>query len=100
MVSQWENIWYEASWKWDKYKRAVLVLKKNWTMILTASMTTKWNDNNFFYYDLDKNYFWKNSRIILSQIRSIDQKRFIEELWIISNNDLKNIKNKIKKSFI
>ena len=97
-VSLWKNIWYESNWKWQDFKRPVLILKRFWTMFLVVSMTTKWKINNF-YYKLNNNYFNKNSYIVLSQIKTIDSRRFIEKIWKISTNDFLDIKNKIKKLF-
>ncbi len=95
-IYNWKNIWYESNWKWDDFKRPVLVLKKVWSLFFVALMTTKWKDNSF-YYKLDKSYFWKDSFVSLSQVKIIDKKRFINEIWKISWNDFKNIKKELQK---
>jgi len=62
----WQNIWFESNWKWDNFKRPVLILKRIWTMFLIVSMTTKWIwKENKFYYKLWNKYFNKNSFITL-----------------------------------
>ncbi len=97
-ISLWKNIWYESNWKWNDFKRPVLIIKRIWTMFLIASMTIKWKKNKF-YHKIDNKYFNKDSYITLSQIKTIDSKRFIEKIWKISNEDYLDIKNKIKNLF-
>ena len=99
-ISMWQNIWFESNWKWDNFKRPVLILKRIWTMFLIVSMTTKWIwKENKFYYKLWNKYFNKNSFITLSQFKTIDKKRFIDKIWKINKEDFVEIKNKIKKLF-
>ncbi len=97
-ISIWKNIWFESNWKWEDFKRPVLILKRIWTMFLVVSMTTKWK-NNHFYYSLDEKYFNKASFITLSQFKTVDKKRFIEKIWKINESDFVEIKNRIKKLF-
>ncbi len=97
-ISIWKNIWFESYWKWENFKRPVLVLARIWTMFLVVSMTTKWKDNKF-YYKIDKNTFNRDSFITLSQIKSVDKKRFIIKIWKIEEQDFQKIKNRIKKLF-
>jgi len=95
-IYKWINIWFESNWKWDDFRRPVLVLKKVWSLFFVVSMTTKWKNDNKFYYKLDNSYFWFESFLILSQVRVVDKKRFLEYLWKISNNDFKIIKKEIQ----
>ena len=95
-VHNWINVWFETNGKWNDFKRPVLVLKKVWNVFFVAPMSTKWKDDNKFYYKLDDSYFNKPSYILLSQIKIIDKKRFFEEIWEISWEDFRNIKNKLK----
>lgn len=94
-IYNWINIGYESIWKWDKYERPVLVLKKLWQIYLCITMTTKWKDNNIFYYKLNNNYFNKKSYLTLSQWKCIDWKRFIKKIWELSHRDLFLIKKEI-----
>jgi hypothetical protein len=73
-----------------------LVIKKIWNMFFCISMTTKWKDNNKFYYKINDSYFNKSSYLVLSQIRSFDKKRFIEKIWKLSNKDFYEIKKELK----
>ncbi len=91
------NIWYESNGKWLDFKRPVLVIKKVWNLFFIVSMTTKWKKNNKFYYKLDKSYFWKNSYVVLSQVKIIDKRRFAEQIWKLSWIDFWKIKKELKK---
>ena len=97
-ISIWKNIWFESNWKWDDFKRPILVLKRLWTMFLIVSMTTKWKSNKF-YHKIDDKYFWKSSFITLSQFKTIDKKRFIEKIWKLEESEFLEIKNRIKQLF-
>jgi len=92
-----QNIWFESYWKWDDFKRPVLVLAKIWNMFLVATMTTKWKDDSPFYYKISDSHFWKPSYVTFSQIKTIDKKRFIEKIWKIDSEEFKEIKNKVRE---
>ena len=66
-------------------------LKKIWGLFFIVSMTTKWKKDNKYYYELNKSYFNKKSYIILSQVKSIDKKRFFEHIWTIKEDDFEYI---------
>ncbi len=95
-INIWKNLWFESNWKWENFKRPVLVIKRIWSLFLIASMTTKWKDNNY-YYKLDNKYFNKKSFITLSQIRVIDQKRFFQKIWTIDSKEFIQIKKEVKQ---
>ena len=95
-VNIWVNIWNESLWKWDTFKRAVLITKILWNMFLGFFMTTKWKDNNSFYLRISNKYFNKKSYIIKSQLKSLDKRRFIKKIWKLSNKDLFEIKKELK----
>ena len=61
-------------------------------------MTTKCKDNNYFYIKISDSYFNKKSYIIKSQLKSIDKKRFIEKMWILTKKDFYNIKKELIES--
>ena len=96
-ISMWINIWYESNWKWNEFKRPVLILSRIWNTFLVVSMTTKWKENNEFYFELDKKYFNRKSFLNLSQFKTIDKKRFIKKIWKFEENDFIEIKKRIKK---
>lgn len=95
-IHMWKNIWFESNGKSQTFKRPVLVLKIIWTMLFVVSMTTK-GKNNKFYYKIPYDYFQKDSYVTLSQIKTIDRKRFIEKVWKISVEDFLKVKKELKE---
>jgi hypothetical protein len=93
----WINVWNESLWKWDKFKRAVLIVKRLWNMYFCFSMTTQWKDDNIFYIRISDDYFDKKSYIIKSQLKSFDKRRFIKRIWKLSNKDFYEIKKELRK---
>jgi len=96
-INMWINIWSESLWKWNDFKRPVLIIKKIWSMFFWFSMTTKWKENNIFYLKIPDNYFTKESYIIKSQFKSLDRKRFIEKIGKLWNKDFYKIKKELQK---
>ena len=90
-INMWVNIWAEENWKKDDFRRPVLVLKKIWSLYLCVAMTTKWKDNNFFYHK-----YKEKSYIILSQVKTIDRKRFLDKIDIINKEEFAKITKKLK----
>ena len=86
----WVNIWNEENGK-TNFLRSMLVIKKIGNLFFTLPLTTKGKEN-YFYYRLNSVYFWFSSHLTLSQWRTIDKKRFIEKILIISKNEIKQIK--------
>lgn len=95
-VRLWVNVWFEEDWKWKDFKRPIIVVKKVWNLFCVLPMTTKGKESSF-YFTLSKDYFWKKSSIILSQIKVIDKSRFIEKLWKVKEVDFFLIKQKLKE---
>ena len=94
-VHLWVNIWFEEDGKWLDFKRPILVLAKTWNMFFVAPMTTKWKDSNF-YHQIPDSCFDKKSRIILSQCKTIDKSRFIEQIWVVDKDTFEITKQKIR----
>jgi len=94
-IKLWTNIWFKQNGKWW-YKRPVLILKRVWNMFLCAIMTTKGKIWSLFYHKIQSWNLNKDSYIILSQIRSIDKKRFIEKIWKVSKKEFEEIKKLLK----
>ncbi len=93
-VHLWVNVWFEQDGKGNDYKRPVIILKVVWSMYVILPMTTTWKDSAY-YFSLPYHYFNKPSWILLSQIRVIDRKRFIEKIWYISQDDFSLVKQKL-----
>jgi len=90
------NIWYESIWKWEDFERPVLIIKKIGSMFLCITMTTKWKDDNKFYFRINNSYFNKKSYLTLSQWKCIDNKRFIKKISRLSKSDLFEIIKRLK----
>lgn len=90
-IRLWENVWFEQSWKWEEFRRPVLVIKKIWNMFFCLPLTKWWKENRF-YYRLESIDFWIDSKVILSQWRALDKKRFFQFLWVISEEEFSEIK--------
>jgi len=90
-INMWINIWTEENWKKEDFRRPVLVLKKIWSLYLCIAMTTKWKENNYFYYKYKENSF-----IILSQTKSIDRKRFLDKIETMDKKNFENLTKKLK----
>ncbi|MDD3263079.1 MAG: type II toxin-antitoxin system PemK/MazF family toxin [Candidatus Absconditabacteria bacterium] len=90
------NVGYEQNGKTD-FKRAVLVIKKIGNIFLVIPMTTK-EKNNIYHYKL-KSFKGKISWLILSQLRTVDKKRFIKKIGEISAEEFKIIKKNLSKYY-
>lgn len=90
------NIGYEEEGKNENFERPVLVLRKfNRHLLWAVPLTTKIKPNNPFYYQ----YLFRNTKFsaILSQLRSISNKRLIRKIGRMPNDDYKKICEEIKK---
>jgi len=101
-TKMWINLGFEENGK-SEFLRPVLVLKKVWNLFFTVALTSKWKNNNFYYYKINNlilseknNKYINSSYCILSQVKVIDKKRFTQNIWIISEGDFKNIQKKLK----
>jgi mRNA-degrading endonuclease toxin of MazEF toxin-antitoxin module len=90
------NVGYEQDGK-SEFKRAVLVIKKLGNLFLILPMTTK-EKNNAYHYKLGT-FRGKLSRIILSQIKTVDRNRFIEKIGEISYGELRVIKKSLSSYY-
>ncbi|AHB41816.1 hypothetical protein P148_SR1C00001G1037 [candidate division SR1 bacterium RAAC1_SR1_1] len=90
------NVGYEQNGK-TEFKRAVLIIKKIGNIFLVIPMTTK-EKNNIYHYKLIS-FKGKVSWLILSQLRTVDKKRFIEKIGEISTEELKIIKKNLSKYY-
>lgn len=96
-VSLGMNIWSETDGKTD-YRRPVIVLKKVWSLYFCVPLTTKHKDN-IYHYHLGK-IAWKDSSILLSQVKVLDARRFINNIWRIDEQDLLQIKKLIQEMYL
>ena len=93
-TSIWVNLWQESCWKWEKFKRPVLVIKKlshtNCIVIPLSTKTKTWTW--FAQYKIH----WIIYTALLYQIKMINIKRFESRQWQIHINDFNKIKNRLK----
>ena len=99
LTKMWLNVGFEQNWK-DKFTRPVLILKKVWSLYFCAALSTK-NKKSFFYKKLRTTNFIKgfeteHSMLIISQAKNFDKKRFIKQIWYISQEEFIEIKNLLK----
>ncbi len=99
-VKMWVNIWFEENGK-KEFRRPVLVLKKVWNMFFTVAMTTKGKENNRFYHRVENSTLLAKNEVqksfcILSQVRTIDKKRFMHKIWEVESNEFDQIKKKLR----
>lgn len=85
----------------EEYRRPVLVIKKVGNVFLVAPMTTHGNEitNPEFYFSLILPPTSKhgNSLVVLTQIRAMDKKRFINhEPYPMTPEIFRSIKDKIR----
>lgn len=93
------NVWFEQDWK-EWFERPVLVISRIWSMFFSIPMTTQGKDDSRFYYKLESVDFWFDSYLILSQWRVLDRKRFLEESFRVSKNELFKIKKLLKDLYL
>lgn len=95
-LSIWLNVWVESRGKWCDFNRPVLVLKKfNNEMFLWIPLTTKYKDN--IYVEKIRNINWKESFLIISQLRLFCNKRLKDKVWSLNYKELANLKTIIKE---
>ena len=98
-VKLWTNIWSEENGK-TGYMRPVLIVKKIWNLYFVIPMTTKWKENNVFYYPIQSISFGKPSSLILSQWKVIDAKRFVIKIGKVGAEEFKQIKNTLFRMYL
>ncbi|MEL6945159.1 MAG: type II toxin-antitoxin system PemK/MazF family toxin [Bacteroidota bacterium] len=89
------NIGSETDGKPHNFTRPVLVIKKVGSMFFVVPMTTSGKDNRF-YHTIPNHYFRHASRLMLSQAKVIDRKRFIRKIGILGKEDFLAAKEKLK----
>lgn len=96
-----KNIGNEEDGK-DEFLRPVLVLKKVGNLFFTVALTTKGKESRYYHKIKDLELTEKNKHYIdrsfcvLSQVRVMDKRRFTQHIGLISQEEMKNIKQKLK----
>lgn len=94
-----KNIGYEEDGK-NKFLRPVIVIKKIGSLFLILPLTSR-GKNSRFYYKFNEIYlhnprYKDSSYAILSQIKVMDKRRFIENVGKISEKEFLILKQKLK----
>ncbi len=91
------NVGFEQDGKGEEFRRPVLILKKfNKYVVLAVPLTTRIKKNKY-YISCNLQEDKSNTRMaIISQIRLIDTKRFIDKLGVADTASFDQIKNAIK----
>ena len=93
-LSIWLNTRQETCWKWENFRRPVLVLKKlssfTFIWIPLSTKTKKWT----WFANYKQN--WEKFTALLYQIRMFDIWRFQRRIWEIDERDFLQIKNRLK----
>ncbi len=93
--SIWLNVKSEAIWKWEKFRRPILVFKKLshdtcfWIPLSTKIKSWTW----FYNYKID----WKEYTALLYQMRMFHKNRFGYKIWEFRESSFIEIKKKLKK---
>ena len=91
------NIGFEQDGKGEEFRRPVLILKKyNKYLVLVVPLTTKIKKDNKYYIDCSIMNDTIPRMAIISQVRPIDTKRFIDKLGVADEDSFIKIKNAIK----
>lgn len=89
-VSLWKNIKNESFWKWENFRRPVLIIKKlsSESFIAIPLSTQKKTWTWYVTYDLH----WIEYTALIYQIRMLHKNRLWKKVWQLDNYDFNNIK--------
>ncbi|MCR4334600.1 MAG: type II toxin-antitoxin system PemK/MazF family toxin [Patescibacteria group bacterium] len=91
------NVGFEQDGKGGEFRRPVLILKKfNKYVVLIVPLTTKIKKDNKYYVSCLITNDNLPRMAIISQVRLIDTKRFIDKLGVADDTSYSKIKNAIK----
>lgn len=94
-MNMWKNIWSEQNGKWNQYARPIVIIRKfNNSMFWGLALSTV--EKIWAYYE--SFYLWNQKQtIILSQLRCYSNKRLLDKIWMVNNEDFFRIKEKIRQ---
>ena len=91
------NIGFEQDGKGEEFRRPVLIVKKfNKYLVLAVPLTTKIKKDNKYYVTCSITDDIISRMAIISQVRPVDTKRFIDKLGVADDDSYNEIKNAIK----
>ena len=95
-LSVGQNIGYEIYGKGDEYLRPVLILRKFSKESFLGIPLTSVSKNDMFHFEFTPINKVKINYAILSQIKLFSAKRIKSKMGKISQDDFKNLKEKLK----
>lgn len=94
-ITLWQNIWQESYWKWENYRRPVLILRKlSSNSCICIPLSSKEKTGTWF---CDTMLDWIKRTALLYQIKMVDKKRFQRKIWELPENDFWEIKKRLKQ---
>jgi mRNA interferase MazF len=93
-ITIWLNIKQESCWKWDNFRRPVLILKKLSSKTFIWIPLSSKMKNGTWFANYKQN--WKELTALLYQIRMFDNIRFQRRIWEMDETDFEKIKKKLK----
>lgn len=93
--SMWKNIKSESFWKWDSFRRPVLIFKKLSSDICIVIPLSSKNKTWTWFCDCDLQ--WIRRTALLYQIKMVHKNRFQRKIWELDELDFETIKKKLGK---
>ena len=93
-ASVWKNIWVESFWKWDEFRRPILIIRKlSKNAAIAIPLTSK--EKNWSWYTKIR-FHGRERWLSLNQIRIFSVKRFQRRITVLNNNDFYRVKKELK----
>lgn len=91
------NVGFEQDGKGEEFRRPALILKKfNRHVVLVVPLTTKLKRGNKYYVSCVASSDTLDRMAIISQIRLVDTRRFVDKLGVVEESSYQKIKNAVK----
>lgn len=100
-----KNIWSEQNGK-KGFVRPFLVMKKIWNQLRWIPLTTGWKTDSLFYDDIpavsfyDGHHQQKVSKVCLWHAKTIDKKRFVEKIGVVSIDYYTQLQKKLQTMYL
>ncbi len=93
-ISIWLNIKNESCWKWDYFRRPILILKKlSSDIFIWIPLSTKIKKWTWF---VNYRHKWIEQTALLYQIRMFNKIRFQRKIWEIDEKNFLEIKKRLR----
>lgn len=89
------NVGVESDGKGDMYLRPALIIRKlNKNHYIILFCTTSQKENKYYCKINSDNKLLKDTKVILTQIKTVDKKRLVERLVTLSEKDFLEVRDK------